>query len=101
MSYEAKIKSVGIRELKNGLSGHLREVRRGTTLLITDRGTVVAEIREPTQYLAPPESYTAIERWIEDGSVRPSVIRKRPLVSTNVKLPDGTARALLDQDRGE
>ena len=73
----------------------------GTTLLVTDRGTVVAEIREPTQHYATSATYTAIERWVENGSVRPSLTTKRPLSVTNVALPDGTAQALLDQDRGE
>ena len=35
---------VGIRELKNHLSQHLRHVRRGRELIITDRGKVVAKL---------------------------------------------------------
>lgn len=41
--------TVGIRELKNRLSEHLRRVRSGDTVLITDRGEVVAEISPPGQ----------------------------------------------------
>ena len=37
---------VGTRELKNRLSHYLRQVREtGTSLLVTDRGEVVAELR--------------------------------------------------------
>ena len=38
------MKSVGLRELKNRLSEYVREVRSGESLLVTDRGEVVAEL---------------------------------------------------------
>lgn len=38
------MKTVGIRELKNRLSEHLRRVRQGEGVLVSDRGTVVAEL---------------------------------------------------------
>jgi prevent-host-death family protein len=37
--------SVGSRELKTRLGTYLRKVRRGATLLVTDRGEPVAELR--------------------------------------------------------
>jgi prevent-host-death family protein len=37
--------SVGSRELKTRLGAYLRRVRRGATLLVTDRGEPVAELR--------------------------------------------------------
>jgi antitoxin (DNA-binding transcriptional repressor) of toxin-antitoxin stability system len=42
------IRSVNIRALKDHLSAHLRDVQRGDIVLVTDRGRVVAELREPT-----------------------------------------------------
>ncbi|MBI2965030.1 MAG: type II toxin-antitoxin system prevent-host-death family antitoxin [Chloroflexi bacterium] len=36
---------VGIRELKSGLSKYLRRVREGQSIVVTDRGEPVAEIR--------------------------------------------------------
>ena len=41
------MKTVGVRELKNRLSEYLREVRRGESVLVTDRGEVVAELSAP------------------------------------------------------
>ena len=41
------LKTVGIKELKNNLSAYLREVRRGTRVLVSDRNSVVAELHEP------------------------------------------------------
>ncbi|MBN1420278.1 MAG: type II toxin-antitoxin system prevent-host-death family antitoxin [Planctomycetes bacterium] len=36
---------IGIRDLRDALTGHLRKVRKGTRLLITDRGKPVAVLR--------------------------------------------------------
>ena len=38
-------KAVGARELKIRLGSYLREVRRGRTIVVTDRGEPVAELR--------------------------------------------------------
>jgi antitoxin (DNA-binding transcriptional repressor) of toxin-antitoxin stability system len=43
------MKAVGIREMKKRLSEYLRRVQRGEEILVTHRGTVVAEIRKPGQ----------------------------------------------------
>ena len=38
------MKTVGLRELKNRLAEYVRDVRSGEGVLVTDRGTVVAEL---------------------------------------------------------
>ena len=38
-------RSVGARELKTRLGTYLREVRRGITIVVTERGNPVAELR--------------------------------------------------------
>jgi prevent-host-death family protein len=40
-----KPREVGARELKTRLGAYLREVREGTTLIVTERGEPVAELR--------------------------------------------------------
>lgn len=40
--------AVAVKELKNRLSAYLREVGRGEVVLVTDRGRVVAELRQPS-----------------------------------------------------
>jgi prevent-host-death family protein len=40
----AKVKSVGIRELKRSISGYLREVQSGERILVTDRKRPLAII---------------------------------------------------------
>jgi prevent-host-death family protein len=41
------MKTVGVRELKNSLSEYLRRVRSGESVLVTDRGEIVAELTPP------------------------------------------------------
>jgi prevent-host-death family protein len=43
------MKAVGVRDLKNKLSEYLRHVRLGESILVTDRGEVVAELLPPGQ----------------------------------------------------
>lgn len=43
------MKTVGVRDLKNKLSAYLRRVRLGESVLVTDRGEVVAELLPPGQ----------------------------------------------------
>lgn len=48
--------SVGSRELKTRLGTYLRRVRRGATLVITDRGEPVAELRPVTNGVSPEDA---------------------------------------------
>ena len=48
------MKTVGVRELKNRLSEYIRQVRSGESVLVTDRGQVVAELTAPGQGAADP-----------------------------------------------
>ena len=47
------MRAVGIREMKNKLSEYLRIVAEGETVLVTDRGRVVAQLAPPPAH-APP-----------------------------------------------
>jgi antitoxin (DNA-binding transcriptional repressor) of toxin-antitoxin stability system len=96
----ARLQTVGIRELKNRLSEYLREVRLGTTVLVTDRGVVVAEIREPETRHGRTAESGLMASWVEQGRVRAPVSAKKPVGPTSVRLPEGVARSLLDQERG-
>jgi prevent-host-death family protein len=66
-----RVTSIGIRELRDGLSRHLAAVRAGSTITVTDHGMPVARI-------SPVETPTALERLIADGVVRPPAHRKAP-----------------------
>ena len=96
------IKTVGVKDLKNNLSAYLREVRRGTRVLVSDRNSVVAELREPGAVygLAGPGDPVMME-WIEAGVVAPPIREKRALPPSPLSLLEGVALRLLDDDRGE
>lgn len=96
----ANIKTVGIKDLKNNLSAHLQDVRRGAKILVSDRNAVVAELHEPTTAYSVPEALDPVlAEWIRDGIVIPASGKKTPLPVSPIKLADGTARRLLDQSR--
>ena len=93
-------KTVGIKELKNNLSAYLREVRRGTRVLVSDRNRVVAELHEPTAGYATDEPIDPkYAEWIEAGVVAPPTVAKSELPASPVRLEDGVATRLLDEDR--
>jgi antitoxin (DNA-binding transcriptional repressor) of toxin-antitoxin stability system len=62
---------IGIRELRDGLSRHLAEVRQGRTVVVTDHGHAIARI-------VPIGGPTVLERLIAEGRVRPARKRKQP-----------------------
>lgn len=62
---------IGIRELRNGLSRHLEQVRAGHTVTITDHGVPVARI-------VPVGRLTRLEQLRADGRVQPASHRKEP-----------------------
>ena len=54
--------TVGVRELKNGLSRYLARVRKGEIIVVTDRG-------EPVARLVPAGMPAHLEKLISDGSI--------------------------------
>ena len=95
------MKAVGIRELKNRLSEYLRMVARGEEILVTDRGTVVAEIRQPGQAHADVP-YPGLLQAAREGQARLGPRNKRDLYPTLPPLlTQGESGRLLDEERGE
>jgi prevent-host-death family protein len=83
------MKSIGIRELRQHASRYLRDVERGETIEVTDRGRPVARI-------VPTGEGGVIERLIAAGRLRPG--QRAPLESdpltpaAGVELPSETLR---------
>lgn len=61
--------NVGVRELRDGLSRHLAEVRQGRTVTVTDHGRPVARI-------VPVDAPNNLERLIVEGRVSPAAGHK-------------------------
>ena len=62
--------SVGVRDLRDGLSRYLAEVRAGRTITVTDHGRPVARI-------IPVNEPSPLERLIAEGLVQPARQRRR------------------------
>ena len=82
---------IGIRELRDGLSRHLAEVRDGRTITITDRGRPIARI-------VPVDRPTALERLRAEGRIAPAVRRRRTAVPEPVAAT-GLVSDLVDEQR--
>ena len=93
--------SVGIKELKNRLSHYIRLVKRGEAIQVTDRGTVVAELRPPGEGDID-RTNPAVEALIRRGGVtigspNRAELYDRPPVT--VELEPGVLQRMLDAER--
>lgn len=97
------VKTVNIRALKDQLSAHLRDVQRGDIVLVTDRGRVVAELRQPTLHEhALDAAQMERERLIGAGVLRPGLPHDPSLYAapSGVRVPASAIDAALDWTRG-
>jgi antitoxin (DNA-binding transcriptional repressor) of toxin-antitoxin stability system len=96
------VKTVGIRELKNRLSEYLRQVRSGESVLVTDRGEVIAEFSPPGRGLADPSVPAGLLGLARRGLL---TLGSPGDASLYVALPRArrsqrSAAELLDEERG-
>jgi len=71
LHYDFMVRTVNIRALKDKLSAYLRDVQRGDVVLVTDRGRVVAEIREPSFHDAALDAaQQKLQRLADRGALR-------------------------------
>ena len=97
------MKTVGVRDLKNKLSEYLRRVRLGETVLVTDRGEVVAELLPPGQRQGDPSVPAGLQSLVRRGllilgtpagtNLYPALLRKQGERRRSVA-------QLLDEERG-
>ena len=73
---------VGTKELKNRLSHYLRLIRAGETVLVTDRGAVIAELR-PVQ--GRPVDDAAVAALARQGVVTPASGKLRDITPARRK----------------
>ena len=96
------MKTVGIRQLKSGLSAYIRAVRRGETVAVTDRGEVVAELVPPPKPKKEEHPFAEMARRGEVTLGRPlsdAVKAKLFRVRRKPALKGITSAELLDADR--
>jgi prevent-host-death family protein len=87
-------RQVGVRELRQNLSVHLRRVLRGETLEVTDRGHAVA-------VLAPlPKAQSVLDRLEADGRLIRAKGDLLALKDPRVRPPRPTSE-MLDEERAD
>ena len=85
--------NVGVRELKQHLSEHLRRVAAGEVIRITDRGVPIA-------VLSPIGGGDPLQRGIDDGWIRPP--QRIGAIGDNERFRSSERTLdLLREDRGE
>ena len=97
------MKSVGVRDLKNRLSEYLRRVRLGESVLVTDRGEVVAELLPPGQGQTDPSAPAGLLALAKRGLVSlgtPGDPDLYPALPRALRARRRSAAQLLDEERG-
>jgi prevent-host-death family protein len=84
---------VGIRELKNGLSGYIDRVRDGEEVIVTDRGRPVARLS------ALDASYDRLAELVAAGVVRPPTSPDRYLPKRRIKAKGSVSELVAEQRR--
>jgi antitoxin (DNA-binding transcriptional repressor) of toxin-antitoxin stability system len=99
--YMDNVKTVGIKKLKDNLSAYIRDVRNGSVILVTDHGTVVAEIRTPQREYSHIKRNALRQKWIDSNKLHVPSEDRKTIFKSSVSLPAGTSIRLLDLDRRE
>jgi antitoxin (DNA-binding transcriptional repressor) of toxin-antitoxin stability system len=96
------MRTVGIRELKNSLSEYIRRIRAGETVLVTDRGEIVAELSAPGASRSDPAMPPGVAALARRGlatvgaGTNPDLYRPLPRKRRGTV----TSIRLLDEERG-
>jgi prevent-host-death family protein len=96
------MKAVGLRELKNRLAEYVREVRSGESILVTDRGHVVAELNPPGQSGAALSANPGLASLVRRGLIvpgGPNDPTRYPRLARAIRR--GRSAELLDEERGD
>lgn len=98
-----QMKTVGVRDLKNKLSEYLRRVRLGESVLVTDRGEVVAELLPPGHGQGDPSVPAGIQALARRGLLTLGAPADTDLYPALQRRPGEGRRSvaqLLDEERG-
>lgn len=98
------MRAVGIRELKNKLSEYVRLVEAGESVLVTDRGMVVAELRAAGSTTVSTHHPVAdpMSEMCRAGLAIPGAVHDPDLYQVQSRvLAEGQLEALLEAERSE
>lgn len=83
---------VGVRELRDGLSRYLEQVRQGEEIIVTDHGKAVAR-------LVPLAQPRRIDQLIAEGRITPAKQPKRQLLPPAIKTQGSVVELFLEEGR--
>jgi hypothetical protein len=94
-------KSIGVRKLKDNLSGYLKEVESGTVILVSDRDRIIAEIHEPAPGIYGSTADPLLASWVREGRINPPKTEKRICPQSPLTVTGTNSVKLLNEERGE
>jgi len=97
------MRTVGVRDLKNKLSEYLRRVRLGESVLVTDRGEVVAELLPPGHGQGDPSVPAGLQSLAKRGLLTlgaPGGTDLYPALMRDKGEHRRSVAQLLDEERG-
>jgi prevent-host-death family protein len=97
------MKTVGVRDLKNKLSEYLRLVRLGESVLVTDRGEVVAELQPPGHARGDPSVPAGLQSLVQRGLLTLGAPPEKDLYPVLGRKQGGRRQSvaqMLDDERG-
>jgi antitoxin (DNA-binding transcriptional repressor) of toxin-antitoxin stability system len=100
-SYLIKMRSVGIKVLKNKLSEYIRLAASGETVLVTDRDRVVAEIVPPGPGRTPLMSDALLLDAVRQGWITPPLVVRRELPARKPIMTIEEVLGALQRDRAD
>lgn len=90
--------TVGSRELKTRLGAYLQQVKEGTTIVVTERGRPVAELRPLHREASSP--HARLRELQLQGVVTGQLSEPRPLIPfLRLRSPGRPASEALSEDR--
>jgi len=95
--------AAGIRDLKDNLSEYVRRAEAGERIAVTSHGRVLA-VLGPVEKEARGRRRSRFDELVAEGVIRlPTETGDLPAdwPTTTIRLPKGTAAALIDADRDE
>lgn len=95
--------TVGVRDLKNRLSEYIRRVRLGESVLVTDRGEVVAELMPPGQVQIDRSAPAGLQALAKRGLATlgsPTEAALYPALPRTRRERRRSAAQMLDEERG-
>jgi len=94
------METVGLRELKNSLAEYVRRVSAGASVLVTDRGRPVAELRPVFAEDSVQKRYMGLQDLIRAGLLTPGKPNRRGLYPVMTRVGGRSSSELLDEERG-